>query len=117
MPATNGSRMSWSNHSTAASTRNVRSQNVSWRPESIGSSPHAPLTGGKPGGSGTHFCRVHVAHPLGDIEGNGKQGQGRDQCGEHHHGYARIEIESTRGHDYASERNLRNGVELGDEKR
>src|SRR5665213_3497223 len=105
----NGSSTSLSSHSSATHTASATTQKVTCRSKAI-TTHHAA----RPDASTADFRRIHVAHPLGEIEADRKQGQYRDQG--HHQCQQRFGVESVavRSEHQAGKHNLDPGIHLAD---
>src|SRR5712692_10811640 len=96
MPATNGSRMSRSSHSSSAKAATASAQNTICRIGIIAAVParHCPETSSRLPDAAVG---AHVPHPFADIGGDRKQRHG----GNHGHGHvehdAAVETEPERG--------------------
>src|SRR3954471_20072196 len=110
MPATNGSRISLRSHSSSTTTTMVASQNTNCRSKLIG--PSKPEPTARPRRCSSRFRRVHVAHPLREIEGDREQGQDRDQPDQRLDRKIRIDAESERPEHHHRKYDLRHRVEF-----
>src|SRR6266849_5704868 len=98
MPATNGSRMSRSSHSSSANAATASAQNSICRVGIIAAVPPRPCPGASSRLRGADAAvGAHMAHPFADIGGERKQRQGGNGAYGHVEHDSGVETEPERG--------------------
>src|SRR5437764_13689338 len=108
MPATKGSRISRSTHSTSTPSTSVTTQNVIWR-VSVILVPRAQLERASARRSLVSRDRAHVADPFAQID----RDRGQREGGDRRHGRGEcpsgVEAEAERGEHQSDQEKLRRG--------